>query len=327
MKKRFISLGICALMVFFLFSVAVEAAPGKLVLRLGHQLPAKHSIHLSCEKFAELVKSKTDGNVEVKIFPSASLGSERENAEALKTGTLDMAVIAVEFYPAYVEESSLLVLPYIYNSYEHAYNVLQGDVGKAISSLIEEKTSIKVLTYLVQPFRQMYTVDKELHTADDLKGIKMRVPESPIYVDTFRQLGSVPTPVPFGEVYTALETGVVQGVENAPETIYTASLHEVTKVMNITNHLEGPTTISISRKAFEKLPEEFKKALLEAADEVAEFQLNATVSKDQYYRDKCAEKLKVVNSDVASFKAKIDYTLFSCMKSEKAKELFKKISE
>lgn len=326
MKKSITCIMVFVMALSF-FSFTSAEAGSNTVLKLSHQLPAKHSVHISCEKFAELVNAKTDGNVEVKIFPSASLGSERENAEALKTGTLDMAVIAVEFYPAYVEESGLLVLPYIYNSYDHAFNVLQGNVGKEVSKLIEEKTTIKVLTYLVQPFRQMYTVGKELNTVEDLKGLKMRVPESPIYVDTFKQLGAAPTPVPFGEVYTALETGVVQGVENAPETIYTASLHEVTKVMNITNHLEGPTTISMSAKAFGKLSDDYKKAILEAADEVAEFQLNATATKDQYYRDKCAETLKVVTPDVTSFRNSIDYTLFACMKSEKARELFKQISE
>ena len=310
-----------------LASGASAATDPKFTLRLSHQMAPDHTLNLVSQRFADLVKAKTNGNVEVQVFPSAQLGAEKDNAAALRNGMLDLGIIAVEQYPSFVAESAVLVLPYLYKDYAHLDRVLNSDVAKDISKMIVDKTNIRVLTYLTMAFRQMFTVDKEVKSAADLKGLKMRVPESPIYVAAFKQFGAAPTPIAWGEVYAALQTGVVKGVENTPEAVMTASLQEVTKYLNLTNHLEGPSTISMSEQVFQKMPKEYQAALLAAAAEAAKYDQELTISRDKVARDKLATKLKVVEPDIASFKNAIKYDQIALVSSDKGKELIKRILE
>ena len=239
-------------------------AQQKATLNFSHQIAPDHTLNLVAQRFAELVKEKTHGSITVKVFPSGALGGEKDNAAGLKSGLLDMGIIAVEQYPSFVPESAVLVLPYLYRDYDHVQRVLESDVSADVKKMVAEKTGIHILTFLPMAFRQMFTVNKEIKEPADLKGLKMRVPESPIYVAAFKQFGAAPTPLAWGEVYAALQTGVVTGVENTPEAVLTASLGEVTKDMNLTNHLEGPSTISMSDDAFRKLSPENQAALVAA---------------------------------------------------------------
>jgi tripartite ATP-independent transporter DctP family solute receptor len=311
-------------LVFTGWSVASAAPAQKFHLKLSHQMAATHTLNETSKKFAELVKEKTHGNVDIEVFPSASLGSERENVEALKTGTLDLGIIAVEFYPSYVKESAVLILPYMYKDYDHLSRVLASDVAKEVGEMILAKTNIRPLTYLTMAFRQMFT-NKAIRNADDLKGLKIRVPESPLYVAAFKQLGAAPTPIAWGEVYTALQTGVVTGVENTPEAVQTTSLDQVTKFMNFSNHMTSSSTISMSESVFQKLPKEYQQTLLAAAAEAAQFNHALTVSRDKEYREKLGKTLTVIHPDVESFKRAVKYDQIDLVSSDKAKELIKKL--
>lgn len=301
------------------------AADQKFTFNLSHQMAADHTLNLVALKFSELVKEKTKGNVTIKIFPSGALGAEKDNAAGLRSGMLDMGIVAVEQYPSFVPESAVLVLPYLYKDYDHLDKVLNSDVASDIQKMILDKTNIRVLTFMPMAFRQMFTVDKEIKSAADLKGLKMRVPESPIYVAAFKQFGAVPTPLAWGEVYASLQTGVAKGVENTPEAVLTASLQEVTKYMNVTNHLEGPTTISMSEKAFKKLPAEYQSAVLAAAAEAEKFDLQLTVSRDKDAREKLKSKLTVVQPDIQSFRSAIHYDQIELVGSAKGKDLVKRV--
>ncbi|SKC65870.1 TRAP transporter substrate-binding protein [Maledivibacter halophilus] len=290
-------------------------------LQLSHQVSPKHSINETAMKFAELVKEKSEGTMEIEIFPSGSLGTERENLEALGNGSLDMAVIAVEFYPALVEEAGVFVLPYMYDNYEHQTAVLKGEAGKMLSDMILDKTGARVLSYYPLAFRQVVTTDKPIHTVEDIKGLKIRVPESPTYVNTFTLLGAAPTPVAWGETYTALETNVVSGMENTPESMYSASMHEVVKYINITDHISAPTTFSISDQVFEDLTEEQKTIISEAAQEATDFGLELTIANDTKFREELAKNIEVIETDKESMRNAINYDAFNVMKLESAKKL------
>jgi len=135
----------------------------------------------------------------------------------------------------------------------------------------------------------------------------------------------VPTPLAWGEVYASLQTGVAKGVENTPEAILTASLQEVTKFMNLSNHLEGPTTISMSEKAYKKLPPEYQAALLSAAAEAEKYDLELTVVRDKEAREKLKSKLTVVQPDIQSFRNAIRYDQIDLVGSDKGKELVKRV--
>lgn len=296
-------------------------AEASVKLQLSHQMANTHSIHETSLKFAELVNEKSNGEMEVEVFPSAALGTERENLEALQSGVLDMAIIAVEFYPSYVEEAGVFVLPYIYKDFDHQTAALKGEAGDKLREIILEKTDVNILGYYSLAFRQVFTSEKPINTVNDIAGLKIRVPESPTYVNTFNLLGAAPTPVAWGETYTALETGVVQGLENTPESIHSASMHEVTKYMNITDHISAPTTFSISNAVFDGLTEEQKNILLEAADEAGDFGLELTIKNDNTFREKMMDTMEVVETDKESMSNAIDYSAFDVMKLETAKEL------
>lgn len=290
-------------------------------LQLSHQVAATHSINVTTEKFAELVKEKSGGAMEIEVFPSASLGTERENLEALQTGTLDMAIIAVEFYPSYVEEAGVFVLPYMYDSYEHQTEALKGEAGQKLAQMILNQTGVKVLSYYSLAFRQVFTTKNPVNNVEDIKGLKIRVPESPTYVNTFTLLGAAPTPVAWGETYTALETNVVAGLENTPESIYSASMHEVVKYMNVTDHISAPTTFSISDEIFEELTADQQTIILEAAQEACDFGLELTIANDTEFRDKLAQELEVIETDKTTMRDAIDYDTFDVMKLDDAKIL------
>jgi len=155
----------------------------------------------------------------------------------------------------------------------------------------------------------------------------MRVPESPIYVAAFKRFGAAPTPIAWGEIYSALQTGVVQGAENTPEAVLTASLQEVTKYLSLSNHIEAPATISTSEQAFSSLPVEYEEALLSAAAEAGKYDLELTVSRDRLARDKLKTKLTFVEPDVASFRTAIRHDQIELVSSEKGKELIKRLQE
>ncbi len=328
--KRSRNCVIVLLVLLLAFSVAIpgwtegakESGEAKTVtLQMSHQMAASHSIHQTSLKFAELVKEKTGGSVTVEVFPSASLGTERENLEALKTGTLDMAIIAVEFYPAFVEEAGVFVLPFMYDSYEHQTRALEGEAGKKLAEIILNKTGVRVLGYYSLAFRQIFTTNAPVRTAGDLKGLKIRVPESPTYVNTFKLLGAAPTPVAWGETYTALETGVVGGLENTPESIYSASMHEVVNYMNLSNHISAPTTFSISDSVYQKLTPEQQAQLVEAAKEAGMFGLELTKKNDTTFREKLKSELEIVEMDKTSLRNAIDYSAFDVMRLADAKVL------
>jgi len=323
--KRTVST-LISLAVAGLLSSGVFAADEKFQLNLSHQMAADHTLNIVAQRFADAVKEKTKGNVTIKVFPSGQLGGEKDNAAGLKSGVLDLGIIAVEFYPSFVPESAVLVLPYMYKDYPHTARVLASDVAKEISKMILDKTDVRILTYMPMAFRQMFTADKPLNTVADLKNLKMRVPESPIYVASFKQFGAAPTPLAFGEIYSGLQTGVVKGVENTPEAILTISAQEVTKYLNVTSHLEAPTTISMSDKLFKKMPKEYQDALMAAAADAAKFDMDLTIKNDTAAFDVLKTKMTVIQSDKASFKAAIKYDQIELVNTEKGRDLIKRLT-
>ena len=181
---------------------------------------------------------------------------------------------------------------------------------------------VKNLGYYVMAFRNMY-MTKPIETADDLAGLKIRVPESTLYVNTFKMLGAAPTPLAMGEVYTAIDTGVVDGMENTPDTCLHNSFFEVAPYFNMTNHLNAPTTISMSDKVFSALNEDEQQILIEAGLDTSHFGLESTKASDEANRETLKEKgMTFVETDIESMRAKIDYTNYDFMQSEEAKKLF-----
>lgn len=291
-------------------------------LTMSHQMAASHSINATAEEFARLVREKSEGKMKVDVFPAATLGTETENLQALTNGTLDCAIIAAEFYANYVEEAGILCLPFMYDSYDDAAAKLAGEAGDTVAQMVLDTTGARILDYYVLAFRQIFTTDKPLNNVDDMAGLIIRIPDSTTYNATFTQMGAAPTALAWGETYTALDTGLVAAVENTPESVMSASMQEVCKYVNVTNHILGPTTISISDKVYQGLTAEQQAILDEAAAEACVFGLNATKDgSDANFNALSGAGLEVVDTDVDSLKAKINYSDFNCTQTEAGKTI------
>ncbi|MDD3367912.1 MAG: TRAP transporter substrate-binding protein [Lachnospiraceae bacterium] len=272
--------------------------------------------------FADRVNELSGGKMTVDVFEGSTLGSEAQNLEALTAGTLDMAIIAVEFYVNSIPQLGALILPYVYDDYDQVQKVLESEAGDYASQQLTDVAKVKALGYYVMAFRNMYTT-KPINTVEDLKGFKMRVPESSLYVDTFKMMGAAPTPLASGEVYTALDTGVVEGVENTPDTCLHNSWFEVAPYFNQTNHLNAPTTFSMSDKVFQSLNEDEQNLLLQAGLDASHYGLESTKTSDAEYREELKAKgMEFIESDVESMRAAIDYNAYEFMQSDEAKKLF-----
>ena len=291
------------------FSLSTTASSGSALANVTHN-------------FADTVAELSGGKMKVDVFEGSALGSEAQNLEALTAGTLDMAVIAVEFYVNSIPQVGVAILPYIYDDYDQVQKVLEGEAGEYLSQQFMDVANVKNLGYYVMAFRNMYTT-KPLNSVEDMAGMKIRVPESALYVETFKMLGAAPTPLPMGEVYTAIDTGVVEGLENTPDTCLNNSFFEVAPYFNMTNHLNAPTTFSMSAKVFNSLNEDEQNLLLEAGLRASRYGLEATKSQDEGFRQQLKDKgMEFIESDVESMRAKIDYTAYPFMQSEEAKTLF-----
>lgn len=291
------------------FNLSTTASSGSALAKVTHN-------------FADTVAELSGGKMKVEVFEGSALGSEAQNLEALTAGTLDMAVIAVEFYVNSIPQVGALILPYQYEDYDQVQKVLESEAGQYANQQFLDVAKVRNLGYYVMAFRNMYTT-KALNSVDDLAGMKIRVPESSLYVDTFKMMGAAPTPLPMGEVYTAIDTGVVSGLENTPDTCLNNSFFEVAKYFNMTNHLNAPTTFSMSDKVFASLNEDEQNLLLEAGLRASHFGLESTKTSDADFRQQLKDKgMEFIESDVESMRAKIDYTAYPFMQSEEAKTLF-----
>ena len=150
-------------------------------LTMSHQMAASHSINKTAEEFARLVAEKSEGKMKVDVYSAATLGTETENLQALTNGTLDLAVIAAEFYANYVDEAGCLCLPFVYSSYDDCAEKLAGEAGTTVAQMILDKTNVRILDYYVLAFRQIFTTDKPLNTVDDMSGLIIRIPDSSTY--------------------------------------------------------------------------------------------------------------------------------------------------
>ena len=235
-------------------------------LKLGHVAASdpKDNWQAGSMKFAELVQQKSKGDVTVQVFPSSQLGNDRDMTEGMRLGSVDFGLIAgvlSNFEP----RMGVLEIPYIFRDTEHMRKVLNGPIGDELAKTLL-KSGIRVLGWWERGPR-MLTANKAVKSPADLKGLKIRVPEIPVSVDAWRALGTNPTPMAFGEVYSGLQQKVIDGQENPMAIIATAKLNEVQKFVMRTNHIYGYVALAMSERNFQKLTPAQQQAVTEAAKE------------------------------------------------------------
>jgi len=241
------------------------------VIKLGHGLNPSHPVHQAMEFLAERVAEKSDGRMRIDIYPSEQLGSERECLELLQIGSLEMTKVSCSVLEGFVPSMSVLSLPYIFRDEEHGFKVLEVDIGKKLL-LAGEKVWLRGLCFYDAGSRSFYTKDKPVLSPADLVGMKIRTQESPTSMKMVQALGGSPTPISWGELYSALQQGVVDGAENNPPSFHLSRHYDVCKFYSLDEHTGVPDVLLINTNIWRGLSSEFQEILQEAADESAQLQ-------------------------------------------------------
>ncbi len=240
-------------------------------IKFANQNAAGHPIVQGMEKFKEIVEKNSGGKLKVNLFPGGTLGSDQANVSAIQGGSLEMASMNSGIFASQVKEFAIYDFPFMFASSKEADAVVDGPFGKKMHAKLEEKGLIG-LAYYELGFRHITNGKRAINKVSDLEGLKLRVIPNPINVDWVKALGANPTPLPFPELYAALEQGAVDGQENPIPTINSAKLYEVQKHMVLTAHQYNPQSVIISKKFWDGLSAAEKKVVADAAAESAKFQ-------------------------------------------------------
>mgnify|MGYP005836495767 CR=1 FL=1 len=235
-----------------------------MTMKFGHVAPPFHGQSKGAEAFAEYVKAKTNGAIEIKCFPFGQLGGEVSLAEQVQSGTLEIATISTAVLQNFVPQLAVMDLPFVYPDRKTAYAVLDDpEVQKKIFDLLPAKGIVGV-GWTENEFRDITNSKREIRKPEDLKGIKIRVMNSPIYIDTFKELGASPTDLPFPEIYSALQNGTIDAQENPLLTSVLIKATEINKFVTLTRHMLTECIIIVNQDVWNKLTTEQKKIFYEA---------------------------------------------------------------
>jgi tripartite ATP-independent transporter DctP family solute receptor len=240
-------------------------------IKFANQNAKGHPVVLGMEKFAEIVEKNSGGKLKVNVFPGGALGSDQANVSALQGGTLEMASMNSGIFASLVKDFEVYDFPFLFGNVKEADAVVDGPVGKQLHAKLEDK-GIVGLGYYELGFRNITNSKRPITKVEDIAGLKLRVIPNPINVDWVKALDANPTPLPFPEVYAALEQKAVDGQENPVATIRGAKLYEVQKYLTLTNHQYNPQSVVISKKFWDGLSADEKKIIQDAAAESAKFQ-------------------------------------------------------
>lgn len=253
-------------------SFVTQSAHSATELTFGHCTTVDDPYHIGAVKFSELVAGYTNNNVKIRIVPGCQLATgDREFIEAVKLGTVDLTVTASAPIVGFDPKFMLFDLPFLFRDNAHAHTVLDGPIGEKVSASLESQ-GIKVVAWMESGFRNMITSKKDVVTPDDMKGVKFRVMENPVYVSMFKNLGATGVPIPAPEVYTSLQTGVVDGYEHPIGAYLALKAYEVAKKVALTGHTYTPAPVLMNLAVFKKLSAADQAAVLRAGREAAKFE-------------------------------------------------------
>jgi tripartite ATP-independent transporter DctP family solute receptor len=250
--------------------------------------PVGHPIPMGGQKFADLVAQKSGGKMQVKLFPGGVLGGDVQVLSAVQGGTIDMTSMNSGILQSQVKEFAIVDFPFLFDNAKEVDAVLDGPVGKQLADKLPEKGLVH-LAYYDLGFRQLTNSKRPVKTADDIAGLKIRVIQSPIYLDTFSALGANPVPMSITEVYTAMEQKTIDGHENPYTVVEANKFYEVQKYLTGSHHIYNPQTMMISKKTWDRLNKDEQQILLDAAKESAVYQR-------QLSRDAQAKALEVLKT-------------------------------
>jgi tripartite ATP-independent transporter DctP family solute receptor len=270
-------------------------------IKLAHGLDVNHSVHLAMVKMGVDLKELSDGKLILEIYPSQQLGTERQCLELLQIGSLDMTKVSVGVLENFAPKMKILGLPFLFRDRQHAFKVLDGPVGR---QLLEdgEKYWLKGLGYYDAGSRSFYTKDRPINSPDDLDGLKIRVMESVTAIDMVTSFGGSPTPISWGELYTSLQQGVVDGAENNPPSFYLSRHYEVCKYYSLDEHTVLPDVLLAGTHLWNKLSLEEKEWLIQAVENSISYQRKLWMESEKEALDAVQEAgVKIIRPDKTLF--------------------------
>lgn len=250
-----------------LFAMGALASQAE-TLRLAHHHPVGGAVDQAAKKFAELVEERSGGALIIQVFPAAQLGQEREAFDLVEQGGLDISITTTSFLDKVYPPVAVTTMPFVFKDWDHATAAYDGEFGDLIASSVVEASDITVLAYFGVGFRQyFFTADEPVTDVAGMVGLKMRSPENYAYVRMFELLGARPTPITFGEVYTAMQTGVAQGFESPAGIVLDSKLNEVAGSALLSNHMFTTMVFAANDPRLAGLPEDHQVLLRDAARE------------------------------------------------------------
>lgn len=295
------------------------------ILYFAHSLPITHPVHKGILEFQTSLNEKSGGKLQLKIFPDAQLGSEREVLELLQIGSVAMTKVSAASMSSFAPEYQVLGIPYLFRSSEHLFNVLEGEIGKEILAGGSEFL-LRGLCYYDAGSRSFYAKEKPIESPTDLDGMKIRVMNDKMAVDMVDVLGGSATPMAYGELYTALQQKVVDGAENNIPSFVTSNHYEICKYYSFDEHTMIPDVVVIGTKFWDNLNETEKVWVQEAADE-------SVAAEKKFWKETVEENMKVLKEanvnfyypDKTEFSDKTDELTKRLMSDSKMKSFIERI--
>ncbi len=293
---------------FALFLRAQKSGAGvasQTVLKLGHGLDTAHPVHQSLVFMKERLEELSSGSVTIDIYPSAVLGSEVQSIEQLQNGSLAMTCQSVAALENFIPSMATFSLPYVFRDSEHYWQVLNGEIGHGLMEKGEAKY-LRGLCYYDAGSRNFYSKEKPIRTPDDLTGMKIRVMNSATAIDMVKALGGAPTPIAWGELYSALAQGTVDGAENNVPSFYSNKHYEVCKHFSLDGHTRIPDMLLMSSKVWNQLSPQVQAWVQQVAQESSDFQRELWNQKTKLAMEQAAaEGVNIYEVDTALFQAKV----------------------
>ena len=272
----------------FVFCIAGTGWAKTYTIKFSHVVAEDTPKGQGAKYFKEIVEERTDGQVEVQIYPNAALYNDREAIEALKMNAIQMAAPSFSKFTGFVPELQIFDLPFLFEDREHLYKFMDSEVGQELLEMVKAR-GLLGLAYWDNGFKQMSLDSHALIMPEDAKGQKFRIMSSKVLEEQFKAVGASPQVLPFSEVYSALQQGVVDGQENTLSNIYTKKFHEVQNYMTLSNHGYLGYMLVTNQMFWNSLPKDLKDTLLKCVDDATEYTNEKAAAMNQGYLDKIAE--------------------------------------
>ncbi|UAY77540.1 TRAP transporter substrate-binding protein [Pasteurella canis] len=307
-------------------AVFAGSASAATTLRFGYEAPRSDTQHEAAKKFNDLLKEKTKGEIKLTLFPDSTLGNAQTMISAVRGGTIDLEMSGSPNFSGLVPKLNVIDIPFIFQNREHAYAVLDGDIGQGLLKELETQ-GLKGLAFWEVGFRSFTNSKHPVKTPDDIKGLKVRTNQNPMYIQAFSILGANPVPMPLSELYTALETRAVDAQEHPVGIVWSAKLYEVQKYLSLTNHGYTPLIVVMNKAKFDALSPALQTALVEAAQEAGAYQRQLNLENEKGIIEKMQKAgIEVIDSvDTKPFKAAIESEVRKAFIEKNGDDLVKQI--